>query len=321
MWDDGDDNPSFDLEWTIAKANPVYVLPSSLTATYGDLLSTVALPHGWTWDETDPAATVGAIGSQTHAATFTPEDTDNYNIVTGIDVTISVKMTYDMSGVTFADRELTYTGETHSIEISGDLPEGVTVTYENNAQTTVGVYTVTAVFATTNADYHAPAEMTATLTIVKADYDMSGITFSDSEVTYNGAAHIIEISGDLPDGVTVTYENNAQTAVGVYTVTAVFATTNANYHTPANMTATLTIKSIPTSSGEMLTANPLRAWTRNGMLHITGLSVGETLSIYTSTGALVHQSKPDSEEMDIPFSVQGVYVVHSGRNTIRVVVQ
>ena len=74
-----------------------------------------------------------------------------------------------------------------------------------------------------------------------------------------------------------------------------------------------------TVSPELSPANPLRAWVRGGMLHITGLTAGETLSIYTSTGVLVHQSKPNGKEIDINLNVQGVYIVQSGGNTVRVV--
>ena len=70
------------------------------------------------------------------------------------------------------------------------------------------------------------------------------------------------------------------------------------------------------------TANPLRAWARNGLLHITGVAVDETLSIYTSSGVLVYQNpKPASEEIDVNLTTQGVYIVQSGGNTVRVVVQ
>ena len=79
---------------------------------------------------------------------------------------------------------------------------------------------------------------------------------------------------------------------------------------------------VPTNTAELLeTDNPLRAWVRNGMLHITGISVDEPLRIYTYNGALVYQSIPQSEEIDLNLTVQGVYIIRSGGNTIRVVVQ
>ena len=79
---------NIDVTITVNKANPNYSVPTGLTATFGDLLSTVTLPTGWQWE--NPTNTVGNAGQQTHKAKFTPEDTENYNIITNIDVTITV---------------------------------------------------------------------------------------------------------------------------------------------------------------------------------------------------------------------------------------
>ena len=68
-----------DVTVTVVKADPTYTIPSGLTATYGDTLSSVTLPEGWTW--TEPTTSVGTVGTHTFAATFTPDNTDNYNTV------------------------------------------------------------------------------------------------------------------------------------------------------------------------------------------------------------------------------------------------
>jgi len=73
----------------VAKADPAYTTLANLTATYGDLLSSVTLPNGYMW-EGDETGTVGSVGTRTHRVTFTPADTDNYNVITGISVTIEV---------------------------------------------------------------------------------------------------------------------------------------------------------------------------------------------------------------------------------------
>jgi len=62
----------------------------------------------------------------------------------------------------------------------------------------------------------------------------------------------------------------------------------------------------------------LRAWTRNGLLHVTGLSTGEAFSVYTAVGSLVYHSIATSEEADIPLNAQGIYIVRQGNKTIRV---
>ena len=156
------------------------------------------------------------------------------------DITIA-KATYDMSDITFADGNFTYDREAHSIEIAGTLPDGVSVSYDVSYKVNAGEYTVTATFTGDSANYNAIPDMTAKLTIAKADYDMSDITFEDGSFTYDGQAHSLVISGTLPTGVSVTYAGNDKTNAGEYTVTATFVGDYDNYIAIPDITATLTI--------------------------------------------------------------------------------
>jgi len=145
-----------------------------------------------------------------------------------------------MSAVVFADKTVTYNGESHSIFATG-MPNGVSVSYENNNKINADEYTITAIFTGDSTNYNAIENKTATLTINKATYDMSGISFVGDTVTYDGNVHSLAITGTLPNGVTVSYENNDRTNADVYTVIAKFTDTTGNYENPANKTATLTI--------------------------------------------------------------------------------
>jgi len=62
--------------FAIGKETPAYTVPTGLTATYGDLLSSVTLPDGWSWK--DGEQTVGNAGTNEFVAVFTPEDTETY---------------------------------------------------------------------------------------------------------------------------------------------------------------------------------------------------------------------------------------------------
>jgi hypothetical protein len=66
----------------ISRGTPAYAdsIPRGLTATFGDTLASVELPDGWAWDS--PEDSVGEAGVRGHSATFTPEDTSNFDIVT-----------------------------------------------------------------------------------------------------------------------------------------------------------------------------------------------------------------------------------------------
>ena len=65
------------LEFTIVKANPSPDAVPDQNAVYGQTLSEIALPEGWAWNS--PTDKVGNAGTNQHKATFTPEDTNNYN--------------------------------------------------------------------------------------------------------------------------------------------------------------------------------------------------------------------------------------------------
>ena len=121
---------------------------------------------------------------------------------------------------------------------------------------------------------------------------------------------------------------NANYLVKVWTLNGAAvtgATTNA--FTLENLTATATVtvefeaEDIPpvTGSGEDMTANPLKAWIQNGLLHVSGLTPGAVWSVYDVTGALTYQNVATSEEANIPLKVQGVYFVQTGKRVIKVV--
>ncbi len=190
------------------------------------------------------------------------------------------KATYNMDGVVFADKTVTYNGTAFSIEAT-NLPNGVTVSYENNGKTDAGEYTVTVKF-TGNANYNAISDKTAILTINKATYDMRAVVFANKTVVYNGNAYSLEAT-NLPNGVSATYENNGKTNAGEYTVTAKF-TGNANYNAIANKTATLTINKATYDMSAVVFENKTVVY--NGTAHsieATNLPSGVTVS-YENNG-------------------------------------
>ena len=142
-----------------------------------------------------------------------------------------------ITGVTFGDVTANYDGKEHVVEISGMLPEGATVTDTNNKGTEEGVYKATAKI---ECDGYETLTLTATLTIVGKDElkKITGVTFGDVTVNYDGKEHAVEISGTLPEGATVTYTNNKGTEEGVYKATAKIECEG--YET-LTLTATLTI--------------------------------------------------------------------------------
>ncbi len=76
------------VEFTIVKGTPTFTVPTGLTAKYDQTLADVDLPDGFSWE--DETAKVGAVGEQSFEATYTPVDTDNYNIVNDVVIKITV---------------------------------------------------------------------------------------------------------------------------------------------------------------------------------------------------------------------------------------
>jgi hypothetical protein len=67
-----------------------------------------------------------------------------------------------------------------------------------------------------------------------------------------------------------------------------------------------------TTVPELQPADLLHAWVNNGLLHITGLTAGELVSIYSVSGTLVYRSIATGEQANIPLRAQGMYIVRAG---------
>lgn len=109
---------------------------------------------------------------------------------------------------------------------------------------------------TAEAEGYEPGNAEMTVTLNKASYDLTGITFEGKTAGYNGAAHEITYTGELPEGLTAevthTGDNVNYTEAGAkFTLT--FALTgeeqNGNiyysYNLPEARTALLTIEKAP----------------------------------------------------------------------------
>lgn len=189
---------------------------------------------------------VSAAGIYTVTAKFAVADPEHFNAPA--DMTATLTITYgaeSLAGITFPSKTVTYNGLVHRVEIEGTLPEGVSVRYTDNAKSAAGTYSATAQFYY-GGEHIEGADLGTTLKIEKADIDMTGVVFEGASFIHDGTAKSIFVGGTLPEGVTVSYEGNEQTAVGTYTVTAKFTVAGAeNYNDIADMTATLVIDPNP----------------------------------------------------------------------------
>jgi len=91
------------VQISVSKADPVYAVPTGLTAVYGYTLSDVVLPSGFTWQDVLDTS-VGSAGINPFLVTYTPSDTDNYNVIRDISVNVNVskvisRIEADTSGI------------------------------------------------------------------------------------------------------------------------------------------------------------------------------------------------------------------------------
>ena len=137
----------------------------------------------------------------------------------------------------FNDEVFTFDGNEHSILINEELLYGIKVEYENNNNINVGEYEVVAKFMDINNDFIIDRK--ATMNIIEGG--LPGVSFQDQTFYYTGEAFYMEITGELPEGVGVSYVGNGQTEVGTYTVIAHFVDITGNYYVP-DLVATMTIE-------------------------------------------------------------------------------
>jgi hypothetical protein len=182
-------------------------------------------------------------------------DTSKYTIKDGVN---TLSLTWEIKKLTVAVGELSwkleggavYNGLAHKVylvDANGEAVKGVT--YTNNEFIDAGTYTASVKFDNENCIYQGQFTTEYVWTIEKAVFDLSGITFEDKTVNYDGNAHSIAIGGldaFLLKYAGTTYElvPPSATDVGVYTIKLTFH--NKNYQ-DASLSAILTILSASTT--------------------------------------------------------------------------
>jgi hypothetical protein len=75
-----------------------------------------------------------------------------------------------------------------------------------------------------------------------------------------------------------------------------------------------------TSGNEAAAGSTLKAVSDNGQLLISGLTPGAELKVYSATGQLVYSAKVDAAEVRLDVK-PGVYIITSGKSTVKAVVR
>jgi hypothetical protein len=229
---------------------PDYTIPTGLTATYGDLLSSVALPQGWAWDF--PLASVGGAGVRNHSATFTPADINNYSPVTrNVEITVAKA---NQTGFSINNPGTLTFGQT-PIQLTTAGGQAGTVTWtvasgnaahiaENTGYITIeraGTVRITATRA--GDDNYNAVSVYIDLTIGKRD--ISNATIAEiTDLVYTGLAQTptpTVTDNTSPNNITtadftVSHSNNTNAGAATVTITA---TADGNYTGTASRTFTI----------------------------------------------------------------------------------
>ena len=225
-------------DFTINKADPTPDAVTGLTAAFGKKLSDVTLPTGWTWDA--PDTSVGDVGNNTFAATFTPTDTANYNnysanltvAVTAISATPTAVGTLNATyGDTLADVDL-------------PTPEDGTWAWKDAGTTSVGnagEQTFKAVFTPSSPNYTA-VEQDVTINVAKADPTPDAVT----GLTVAYGKTLADVT--LPDGWTWDAPATSVGNVGNNPFAATYTPTDTDNYNTLNQSLTVNVVAVDKTS-------------------------------------------------------------------------
>lgn len=197
---------------------------------------------------TNGGAAFEGTGAPVLAGTYTVTaalDNDNYSLGEDVKKEFVIARAKSEINVDNVKTQYIYTGYRQIVNEGARLNhEEAKLTYTDNVFTVVGtgVYTVTISVAQT-ANYESASEKVI-ISVDKAKYNMSKVQFADGSFVADGREYGLEVSGELPEGVTVAeYVGNNQKDAGIYTVTVKFSGDADNYEAIQDMTATLILKS------------------------------------------------------------------------------
>ena len=190
--------------------------------TIGQKLEEISLPSGYEWMDKD--IVLNEVGHITHKARYTPQDTDNYEIVENVDIRIFVTQDLSKLEVTVDTEDKAYTGNTIKTTIlikdgNKTLVEGTDYTVEYKKNINVGIAEVII-----KGKENYTGTINKTFNIVEKNLSNVTVTINTENKIYTGGK--IKTSILIKDGnktlvegtdYTVEYTNNVN--VGTATVT------------------------------------------------------------------------------------------------------
>jgi len=267
----GVDVGSYTVTLSFSSASPNYYCPDSLTATLTVLPAPLTVNYGITEFVYDGSAKIptaevalisglilkipmsGAVsdaGEYTATAVF---DNKNYYLLNPTVAFTVKKADIQLDGIVWSEGKFVYDGTEKRVSISG-LPQNVSVAgYVDAAATNAGEYEAVVSLVYDEKNYNPPPKLSYKWQISRAEYNMSSVSFADSEFYFDGNIHYPSLVGALPvgaDGTSPTFEFSSgalHVSEGTVTVTVTFISQSQNYLSPPKTEATVRIIPKPVS--------------------------------------------------------------------------
>lgn len=222
---------------TVVKATPTYTVPTGLTADFGQQLSEITLPEHFEW--MDGSQIITESGEVIYKAKYVPTDTNNYEIVENIDITVTVGNSKTIVNPEIVVGNKTYDGTTNiptsNITVSNLESSEYSVVSAISTSADAGERNATIVLRLSNEKFGEYAfsngkqekEFTVNFEILKANIN---VTDNSKNVTvkHDGNSHSVEIDIDKDPNATIKYmDSNDEytldeaptfTNVGTYTI-------------------------------------------------------------------------------------------------------
>lgn len=227
---------------------------------------------------------------------------------------------YDLSYISFESKTYDYDGLRKYLAINEDLPNEVSVVYtinglRGNSAVNAGIYEVVASFTSTNKNYAQIPNLSAVLTINKAQYDVGELSLISANYVYDGQFKTLVLNGRVPNGVSVSYTTNGvagngATDVGEYEIVAHFISNDYNYEDLEPISAVLTI-----AKADFVLSN---------------VELNSTLYVYDGQAhSLIISGEPTSQELQkysnitITYTIndeQGNTAINAGEYIVRAII-
>lgn len=236
------------LYFTIYKANPTYVVPTNLTAIYGNTLSDITLPSdangAWSFVE-DGDMLLDEAKEYSFTLVYTPTDSNNYNTIEEV-VTVNVLKAEPVYETPTIITELTYDGEEQALINAGSTNDG-TIEYKldngdystsiptaKDAKTYIVYYRIVGDENHNNVD-----EQSLQVSISPLKVNIVSATLNEVHISENGyelrVSNVIfdtELAVNDYEVSSVTLTGNNE--VGTQNVDVVINVTNTNYELISN---------------------------------------------------------------------------------------